>query len=73
MKKEVGSVKYYSMKDDSLGPQCDYYLTMIEKETRGGQSYSFVLFGLLENGDIKLRNMLNNSPSERAHELIEVI
>lgn len=71
--KNMCSAKYYLMKDDSLGPQCDNYLMMIEKEERGEKFYSFVLFGLLINGEIKVRDTIEDSPTQRACELIEVI
>jgi len=73
MIRKVCSIKYYLMKDDSIGLQCDNYLQAIKRDEEGEKFYSFVLFGLLENGGIEPRDTRENLSAERAHELLEVI
>lgn len=69
---EVLEAKYYILRNAFASPRGDSYLEIIAKEKQGEKVYSFVLFGLLDDGTIELREELD-STAANAREFLEQV
>ena len=73
MTEKVLDVKFYVLRETSTTLEEDTYVKIVTKKDQGHKLYSFVGFGLLNDGTIKFRDVLENVTATKAQKLIEVL
>ena len=73
MVEKIPNVKCYVLRGAFVTPDGDTYVKVVTKQDQGQKLHSFTGFSLMKDGTIEFRDVLENRPTTKARELVEVL